>query len=133
MFFKFSDKEVKYLFTKSPGFCSKFFETTIISKLNLNLKYNAKDKKETASDNPKINIYCYGRLLVVSSKKTGKAVKRNLIRRRIKQIFVEEKLFKSNFISIIFPSKKLIDTNFLDLKKLLSEHFKQATSKLSTT
>lgn len=61
----------------------------------------------------------YGRLLIVIPKKSGKAAQRNQIRRRIKSIFYEEKLFEMSFDWIIFVRKEGINLPFNVLKEIL--------------
>ncbi len=61
----------------------------------------------------------YGRLLIVIPKRSGKAAKRNQIRRRIKSIFYEEKLFELPFDWIIFVKKEGIGMSFEKLKEIM--------------
>lgn len=61
----------------------------------------------------------HGRILVVTSKKTGNAAKRNLIRRRLKAIFYEEQLFEKQLDIIIIIKKEGIGKSFDELKSLL--------------
>lgn len=60
-----------------------------------------------------------GKILIITPRKSGKASKRNLIRRRIKSIYYEEKLYKKNIVSIIFVYKQAIDLSFDQLKTFL--------------
>lgn len=119
--FKFFSKEIQYLFTKNGGFCSRFGGATIISKVNL-IFLDEDFRKRILLISPDF-MDRFGRLLVVSSRKNGTAVKRNLIKRRIKQIFREEKLYGLAVSSIIFPSSKLVEMEYDLLKKELVEHF----------
>ena len=59
------------------------------------------------------------RLLVVTSRKVGNAVERNLLRRRIKALFYEEKTYLKGFDWIIFCKKEATKLYFPDLKKIL--------------
>ena len=61
-----------------------------------------------------------GRILIVISGKSGIAAHRNLIRRRIKALFYEEKLYLSPFDSIIFVKKEAMGHSYADLKGYLS-------------
>lgn len=61
----------------------------------------------------------FGRILIVASRKVGNAPERNLIRRRIKSIFYEEKLFEGNFDWAVIAQKKLTEFSFDQLKTLI--------------
>ena len=61
----------------------------------------------------------FARILIVASRKVGNAPERNLVRRRIKAIFYEEKLFEAAFDCIIILSHKSVDVPFDQLKNLL--------------
>lgn len=65
----------------------------------------------------------FGRILAVVSRKYGNAPERNLIKRRLKAIFWEERLYEKNidFAVIARPAGKLYD--FEQLKKLVLEIF----------
>ena len=61
----------------------------------------------------------FARLLVVASKKTAPAVDRNLLRRRLKHIFYQEKLFNTLKFDMIFIAKKPVYAlSFTDLHAL---------------
>lgn len=61
----------------------------------------------------------YSRLLIIASKKTGAATERNLIRRRLKSIFYQEKLFNTLKFDLVFIAKKpIITLQFTQLKEL---------------
>lgn len=67
----------------------------------------------------------FGRVLIVASRKVGNAPERNLIRRRIKAIFYEEKLYDRSFDCVIIAQKKLTDFSFDELKKLVLNVYSQ--------
>lgn len=67
----------------------------------------------------------FGRVLIVTSRKVGNAPERNLIRRRIKSIFYEEKLYDRSFDCVIIAQKKLTDLSFDELKKLILNAYPQ--------
>jgi ribonuclease P protein component len=60
-----------------------------------------------------------GRVLIIASRKVGNAPERNLIRRRIKSIFYEEKLFMHDFDCVVIVYKKMVSLSFDQLKNLL--------------
>ena len=68
----------------------------------------------------------FARVLIIASRKYGNAPQRNLIKRRIKSIFREEKLYeKQNSVAfIIRPEAKKY--SFDDLKKLCLKIFVQS-------
>lgn len=74
---------------------------------------------------PGLTILCHpeakewGRILVITSRKVGSAPERNLIRRRLKAIYYQEKLFEYHIdcIVIVKPSAKTL--SFDELKTLL--------------
>lgn len=66
---------------------------------------------------PKISEF--GRILIVTPRHCGKAAQRNRIRRRLKSIFYEERLFEHNQDCIVLVGRQAIDLSFLELKNLL--------------
>lgn len=64
----------------------------------------------------------FSRLLVIASKKYGKAPERNKIKRRLKAIFWEEKLYEKDkdVVCIVRPEAKKITFN--QLKELFLKH-----------
>lgn len=61
----------------------------------------------------------FGRVLIIASRKVGNAPERNLVRRRIKAIFYEEKLFEFASDCAVIVSKKAVSLSFLELKDLI--------------
>jgi ribonuclease P protein component len=61
----------------------------------------------------------FGRVLIVISRKVGNAPERNKVRRRIKAIFYQEKLFLSHADSIMIVYKDAVNASFDQLKALL--------------
>lgn len=59
-----------------------------------------------------------GRILVIASRKIGNAVQRNKLKRQLRSIFNENKLFEHAFDCIVL-FKKSSEFSFDDLKKLL--------------
>jgi len=82
-------------------------------------------KAKRVLKHPGLHILCaptkqdFGRILVVTSRKVGKASKRNLIRRRIKAIFYEEELYKKQLDCIVIIKKEGINLPFKELKGIL--------------
>lgn len=60
-----------------------------------------------------------GRILIVIPQRYGNAPQRNLLRRRLKSIFFEEKLYQKSYDCIIFASKEAAAIPFSHLKELL--------------
>lgn len=67
--------------------------------------------------------YPYGRILVVTPRKSGSSVERNLIRRRIKSIFIEEGYYKSNVDWLVIVRKDATAMPFQKLKTEISDVF----------
>ena len=103
--FTFSKKDIQNYFKKAK-FKNK------IDGLKL---LQAKPEK----DNPE-----FGKLLIIIPKRSGKATKRNLIKRQIKAIFYEEKLFKKPLICILFVYKSAMELSFNELKDFLVKNLK---------
>lgn len=73
----------------------------------------------------------YARLLIIIPKRVGNAPQRNLLRRRIKAIFFENKLFSGNFdwLFIVKPSLSLV--SFATLQELILRIQQQLDGSLS--
>ena len=61
----------------------------------------------------------HSRILIITPKKMGTAPLRNLIKRRLKALFYEEKLFNSPFDLVIYCKKGATELPYADLKILL--------------
>ncbi len=93
-------------------------------KKELSLKSNASfsyiRRKGKRYNSPYLSLICVPagslKLGVAVSKKIGHAVERNLIKRRIKEIFVSEKnkLKKYNFV--VSAKDKIVDVSFSELR-----------------
>ncbi len=66
----------------------------------------------------------HGKLLIVIPRKAGKAHERNLIKRRIKAIYYEEKLYEKSIISIILVREEATKISFEELKKFLVKNLR---------
>lgn len=62
----------------------------------------------------------YGRILVVTPRKSGNAPQRNLIRRRLKAIFKEHAFAEKKVDCIIIVRKEGINTSFKQLEEFLT-------------
>lgn len=67
----------------------------------------------------------FGRVLIVAPRKVGNAPERNLIRRRIKSIFYEEKLYDRPYDWVIIAQKKMVDISFAQLKDIILNAYPQ--------
>jgi ribonuclease P protein component len=63
----------------------------------------------------------FGRILVVTPRKVGTAPERNKIRRRLKAIFYESRLFELDYDCVVLVKKEAISLSFNELKALLIE------------
>lgn len=61
----------------------------------------------------------HGKLLIIVPKSFGNAPKRNRIKRQIKSIYFEEKLYEKKIASILLVYKEARDLSFEQLKKFL--------------
>lgn len=73
----------------------------------------------------------HGRILVIASRKTGNAVKRNLIKRRLKNAFSQDQYHSRGFDCIVIIKKDGIATSFEQLKNLLGLAYAQMAEKNS--
>lgn len=70
-------------------------------------------------------ILDFGRILVITSRKIGGAPKRNKIRRRLKSIYYEGKLFNFGYDCIVIVRQgSAINLEFVELKEILNYVFK---------
>jgi ribonuclease P protein component len=60
-----------------------------------------------------------GRILVITPRKVGNAPQRNLIRRRLKAIFFEEKMYEKPYDCIVFVTPAAVAVPFSVIKELL--------------
>lgn len=63
--------------------------------------------------------HSYGRILVVTPARIGNAPQRNKLRRQIKAIFYEEKLFSLGYECVVIAKIKAKFLSFDELKKVL--------------
>lgn len=67
----------------------------------------------------------FGRVLIIASRKVGNAPERNLIRRRIKSIFYEEKLYDRPYDCVIIAQKMINELSFAQLKEVILNAYPQ--------
>lgn len=67
----------------------------------------------------------FGRILVITPKRIGKASQRNKVRRRIKALFFEEKLYEKGVDCIAIIKKEGIETPFDELKAIFATAFEK--------
>lgn len=80
------------------------------------------------SDTP--DAQSHGKLLIVTPRKTGSAPKRNLLRRRLKAIYYQEKLYTIAAIGIIILYDHATTLSFDELKTFLTSGFMSYHEKL---
>ena len=88
-------------------------------------------RSRTLSRNQAFNLLAapqskeFGRILLVTPRRVGTSPQRNLLKRRIRSIFYEEKLFERGYDCIIIFKKNAATIPFDQLKKLLLDAFAQ--------
>ncbi len=68
----------------------------------------------------------FGRILIITPKKMGAAPQRNLIKRRLKALFYEEKFYQKGFNLVIFCRKGSASIPFTEIKHILNEAYDTA-------
>jgi len=98
--------------------------------LGLRLLQVVSPSKEASATNIKNSILlsgaCHGKLLIVTPRRSGKACQRNRLRRQIKAIYYEEKLYQRPVASILFVYKQANDLSFEQIKSFLEAHLAKA-------
>ncbi len=108
----------QFTHNKIAGKISKFTKKEIyelFKKAHILYKASELEIKAKAIKNHKNPI---GRILLIIPKKVGPAPKRNLIRRRIKSIFYQEKLYLLGYNFIVLVKKDILKLTFQDLKNI---------------
>lgn len=105
---KFTKREIDNLFCNARRVVRNQFCTILVAP---------RQKKE------------FGRVLVVVSRAVGNAPERNLIRRRIKAIFYEEKLFTYDFDCVVIAQKKMVSLSFDQIKKIIVSAYQKLLQK----
>ena len=65
----------------------------------------------------------FGRVLVVTPRRSGNSPCRNRIRRRVKALFYEERFYTNGYDCVLIVHKDGIATSFENLKKLIVRTF----------
>ena len=121
-YFKFNQKEISLIFKYSK--IKKQIDG--LKLLQLPIEALKKIKPEELSNIFEKQIESnQGKILIITSRKVVKAHKRNKLRRQIKSIFYEEKLFKKPVISILITYKQALNLTFEQLKEFLVKSFEQ--------
>lgn len=68
----------------------------------------------------------FGRILVITPKKIGNAPERNKIRRRLKAIFYESRLYELDYDCVVLVKKEGSSLSFDELKMLLTDTLMKA-------
>ncbi|MFH1643686.1 MAG: ribonuclease P protein component [bacterium] len=118
--FRFSQKEISLAFKlaklKNQTNGLKLLQFPIEEIKKLKIEEFAKTFENQIKENT-------GKILIIISGKVGKAHERNQLRRRIKNIFYEQKLYAKPFISILITYKQALNLTFDQLKQFLVESF----------
>lgn len=61
----------------------------------------------------------YGRILIIIPRHVGSAVQRNLLRRRLKNIFYQNHLYQTGYDYIVLAKKSATTLSFSQIKELL--------------
>ena len=64
----------------------------------------------------------HGKILIITSRKTGKAHDRNLIRRRIKEIFYKHQLYQKPVISILIVYNSALKLTYEQITDFLTQN-----------
>lgn len=103
----FSKKEVNIIFNENPRRVKTDWFDLILALKNEDL----------------------AKILIVTSRKIGNAPKRNKIRRQLKAIFYEEKLFNGKFNCILIAKKSIFNLSFIQLKDVFLKLYKEENDK----
>ncbi len=117
--FSFSRKEVKHTFAcGKPVFRHRFLKI---------IEAPCEPRKESDLDLVLEVGQTHGKLLIVTSRKIGKAHDRNLLRRRVKEIFHTHQLYLSkNALFVLFTYPGAVKLSYEELKDFLVSNFSKA-------
>ena len=74
------------------------------------------------------SLQAFGRILIVTPRASGNSPARNLIRRRFKALFYQEKLYELGHDVVIFCKKESAKLDYHQLKAILSNALQTATT-----
>lgn len=95
------------------------------SSVQVDMLFKAIDRKyygcgiKLLHANPSSDAHIEGKLLVITPRRAGKAHVRNLIRRRIKNIFYQQALYKSPGVWIALVGHQAAQASFAELQDFL--------------
>ena len=69
----------------------------------------------------------FGRILIMASKKIGNAPTRNKLRRQLKSIFYEQKMYEKELDWIILPKPEVTKNSFQELTDLMMRAIQNAS------
>jgi len=95
------------------------FTKTEISNLFAQASALLRDSNFTILYAPKISTF--GRILIVAPRRIGTAPQRNRLKRRIRALFYEEKLFEKGHDFAIILKKNAKNLSFQELKKKIMD------------
>lgn len=101
LLFRFTQKEVDSLFERSRQ---------KVKNSGLDIRIAAKQQN-------------FARLLIIIGKKTGNAPERNLLRRRIKNIFYQKKLYSGLSDGLVIVYKEALRLSFSQLETIICKAF----------
>lgn len=121
------------LFMPKPGIVRALssFSLPEVRKLTYQgqLIYSGPDFDVKVIPTQKIAQISLDRILIITPKKIGSAPQRNLLKRRLKSIFYEEKYYQQGYTLAFFCKKESVKRTFAELKALLQKiygHLKKA-------
>ena len=82
-------------------------------------------KSERVVSHPALNIlrapatHDFGRILLIASRKVGNAPTRNKLKRQLRAIFFEERLYERGYDCIVILRKEAATLSFAQIKQLL--------------
>src|SRR5437868_1473736 len=71
-----------------------------------------------------------GRILIMTPRKVGSAPQRNLLKRRVKSLFYEEKLYLCPYDALITLKKDALALSFSELRTLFLDAFSRTLTRL---
>jgi len=114
--YKFSQKEIAWIFQQKAGTQYK----TGLKSLQIPIPPDPENMPAGVS------FPFYGKLLIITIRKSGKAVDRNRIRRRLKAFFYQEKLYTPLLYTVIFVHPPAMKLTAQELRTYLLKLYKHA-------